>query len=41
MLVQTHTHTYVYTYIPWLHKYVIKTVGCEQEINAPIYKFTG
>jgi len=23
-----HTHTYIYTYIPWIHKCLIKTVGC-------------
>jgi len=23
-----HICTYIYTYIPWIHKYVIKTVGC-------------
>jgi len=33
--------TYTHTYIPWLHKCVIKTIRCEQVINTQIYKFTG
>jgi len=30
---------YVYVYIPWIHKCVIKTVGC-RKIQKHIYKFT-
>jgi len=27
-LSSTHTHTHTHTHIPWIHKYVTKTVEC-------------